>query len=166
MEKFPLSPENESNIQGEGFVIKKRQEVMPEGMKIKVQGKEVYRIPPKRTEAAGPMHPLEMRPGESTDAAKAREAQKAERERIASLFDDTFVNGEYSETLIVNPDGRIDRKRRANDANVPLLGEYIENTNDLYRVMKEVQDAHPEYKISFENDPNGKWVKYRINKQG
>jgi predicted DNA-binding antitoxin AbrB/MazE fold protein len=182
MEKFPsTSPENnEGDIQGEGFVIKKGQPSTEKPIVIK-EGGNVRMVFPEKKAAprSEPLTRVEFKPGESTDVAKERQTneskesdqnRKVESSSNAEFAAEHFAEmlksqAEYSETLIVNADGRIDKKRRANDSTSPYFAGFVETPADLYNLMKEVQGTHPEYKISFENDPNGTWVKYKVNKQ-
>ncbi len=141
-----------SNIEGEGFIMK---EETPSRPKSDIS--------------------VEFRPGESTDSALAEREKKRdiEMKRIenftAADHMEEFIrplatNGKiYSETLLVKPDGTFDTQTRG-DGMVPMmstLGE-VTNQNELYMLAKEIQDKHPKYKISFEKDREGKWIKYSI----
>ena len=181
MEKFPSSPEsNEGDIQGEGFVIKKEKASIEKPVVIQEGGKIKMVFPKEKIPARddSSVH-VEFKPGESTDTVRDRQAsepkeshpeRKAESSSDAEFAADHFAimlehQPEYSETLIINPDGHMEKKRRANDSTPPYFAGLVETPSDLYKLMKEVQDAHPEYKISFENDPNGTWMKYKVSKQ-
>ena len=45
-----------------------------------------------------------------------------------------------------------------------FLSKALSKRNDVYVFAKEVQDKNPEYKFSFEKDPEGKWIKYTVEK--
>ena len=124
---------------------------------------------------AGEPTRVEFRPGETTETARARRnqerPQRVEKSRVESMAehfaDQLSWRDEYSETLAITPDGKIDEKRMG-DGKDAFVRADLENglPDELYKLMKEVQSAHPELSISFDHDPNGKWIKYRVVKSG
>jgi len=170
-EQFPQpANESEKDIQGEGFVIKKGD------------------LPKSKRSQFNDSVRVEFRPGETTDTARERRDREREQERkaghevkhqsnaefmaehFAEMLGSTDKN-EYSETLAINSDGRLNLKQRIGDTAPPYVTaglEARELPDDLYKLMQEIQDAHPEYRITFENDPHGKWIRYtvkRVNKK-
>ena len=75
-------------------------------------------------------------------------------------------NGEYTETLLIEGDGKFNTVKRGNDGAVPyvpaILG--LSNPEELLESMRKIQEENPDIKISFENDENGKWIKYKVIK--
>ncbi len=73
--------------------------------------------------------------------------------------------GEYSETLLIKQDGDLDREKSI-DGSPPVImnaGD-LKNPEDLYRIMHKISQERPELDISFEADPDRKWIRYRVKK--
>ena len=68
----------------------------------------------------------------------------------------------YSETFKIKSDGSFDKVERF-DGSAVHMGE-ADNPTELYQLAKDIQEKHPEYKFSFETDPQGKWMKYMVSK--
>ena len=138
----------------------------------------------------GDANPVEFRPEASTEGAieekkrrqeeeKERESKKTptekareRRDAITRWFNQctTSKAGIYSETLKIKLDGTLDKDERL-DGHAPyiIIGfdlESVLNTpKDLYQMMHQISSEHPEFNISFEADPNGKWIKYLVTKK-
>ena len=117
---------------------------------------------------------VEFRPGETTEGKiKAKEeATKKELERTKDFTDADHAedllrsmlesNNPYSETFKIKSDGKFDKILRA-DGHPVYLG-YGDTPAELYQMAAEIEKKHPEYKFGFENDPEGKWMKYTVSK--
>jgi hypothetical protein len=182
-EQFPSQSNNPNeDIQGDGFVVRGQKfhdAQSREGTWIPMvdsNGKKVgLNFVPKNKVApyAGEPTRVEFRPGETTDTARTRRdqerVQRMEKLKVESLAehfaDQLSWRDEYSETLAITPDGKIDEKRMG-DGKDAFVRSDLENRlpDELYELMKEVQSAHPELSITFENDPSGKWIRYKVIK--
>lgn len=93
---------------------------------------------------------------------------KMEERTVAELKEMVRLHGgEYSETFLINSNGRLDKKRRL-DGNFPYLiaiGGIVETEEDLYNLMYKISIKHPQFQISFEVDENKKWIKYIIREE-
>ena len=127
--------------------------------------------------------PIEIRPGESTEktlaekeAAKKRESERLEKLGPVGEFEEwlrhhTGLNGIFSETMIIKPDGLFDEYNTFDKNSklqtyppISVMIGNLKNPNDLYKFAKELQDKYPNYKSSFEKDPEGKWIRYTVEK--
>ena len=138
---------------------------------------------PKYSERVG----IEFRPGETNDriikAEKAKEQEERQRQQdtemtpeqlarkdrewIAEWFEGGIAeSGEYSETLGIEEDGGLNRQKRPDDNSSPFITSAgkLKSSADLYEFMKKIQEEHPQLNVSFETDPTGKWIKYRVSK--
>jgi len=41
----------------------------------------------------------------------------------------------------------------------------LKSPEDLYQLMHKISQEHPDLNISFDVDPNRKWIKYRVSKK-
>lgn len=120
-------------------------------------------------------HPVEFRPGESTEnnISKEEERRKFELERTKNFtnadyaeefFADILTHTDsYSETFKIKDDGNFDGFERLDGSPVNMHG--ADTADELYKLAKDIQDKHPEYQFNFENDPEGKWLKYTVSKK-
>lgn len=142
---------------------------------------------------------VEFRPGENNETAKARDEEERvsqskrneqffqeeglyspedrqlgpflkEIRDIARMFKVNIdLEGKYSETLSIKPDGEFDDEKRltedgAKKENTPpyIVTHNIVKPEQLYKAMQIFTKKFPEYKVSFETDPNGQWLKYTV----
>ena len=98
---------------------------------------------------------------------RAEEWARQDRNWMAEWFEDGIKkNGEYSEALQIKQDGSLDREKRM-DGWLPYLvseGD-LKSPEDLYQLMYKISLEHPDLNISFDVDPNRKWIKYRVSKK-
>ena len=95
---------------------------------------------------------------------QAEEWAQQSRKWIAEWFTEGIKkNGEYSETLQIKQDGSLDREKRL-DGRLPFLvnAGNLKSPEDLYQLMHKISQEHPNFNVSFEVDPNRKWIKYRV----
>lgn len=155
-ETFP-NPANEEQreIEGEGFVMKGGGDR---------RSAPSSNNPPKR---------VEFKPGETSDSSEVSTEERPKSEQSDSDFlAEHFAfmlkhSSEYAETLEIAPNGTLNWKERADDKMSPFIASALqpnETPDALYRIMREVQESHPELQITFENDPEGKWIKYVVRK--
>jgi len=101
-------------------------------------------------------------------AQRAEEWARQDRNWMVEWFEDVMKkDGEYSETLGIEKDGSLNREKRINDGFVPFIvtpGD-LKSSEDLYQLMHKISQEHPQLNISFEVDPNRKWIKYRVSKK-
>ena len=162
---------NKKVIEGEGFTMKKG---------------EMF----SRNESPS----LQFRPGETSETAREREKMRKEqlkkedfeqenkmtpeereekrarlnRDLVAGWFKDLInKKGEYSETLMIEEDGNFNREKRFDDKKVPFIitAGLLEKKEDLYRLMQAISLEYPQFDISFDIDPAGRWIKYRVTKK-
>lgn len=146
---------SEEIIEGDNFVI--------------MRGKDAY---PKHSSSADTS--VEFRPGESNEGKiKAKEdAHEKELERIKDFtpldFAEEFFadmlkyKNPYSETFIIKDGGKFDKVERLDGS--PVHMQEANTPEELYQLAQDIQKKHPEYRFSFENDPEGKWMKYTVSK--
>ncbi len=108
---------------------------------------------------------LEFRHGENNETAKARKEEESRmgNEFAIQLNFDQMIesNGQYDETLAIQPDGNF---KRDDNEKFSILGCGVRNKEDLFRTMKRLGEKNPQYKFSFETDPNGQWLKFTVKK--
>lgn len=117
---------------------------------------------------------VEFRPGE-TNEGKIKENEEAlqkEVERTKGFTDADHAeemmssmlesSNPYSETFKIKSDGKFDQISRADDH--PVYFGVSDTPAGLYQIAAEIEQKHPEYKFSFETDPEGKWFKYTVLK--
>jgi len=116
---------------------------------------------------------LEFRPGETSETAREREEiEKVQQAEESAQIDRNFIvknffedgikrRGEYSETFKIKEDGSLDRET----SGVINIAHEVRSPEDLYQLMHEISQEHPDLDISFDVDPNGKWIKYRVSKE-
>lgn len=128
-------------------------------------------------------HPIEIRPGASTDAEIEKE--RIEEERLARMSPDERARTErssiaenlrymaggkpYSETLLIDPDGQLNRGRRL-DGLPPYImtlgiGDSVRTETDLYGLMQTLAQEHPNLAVTFDVDPERKWIKYEVSRK-
>ena len=112
---------------------------------------------------------------EGVDGSKEGVGEKAgerwarkekEMEAMVEWFEEQIEeHGEYSETLVVEEGGGFDRKRRLDDEHPPIILSLVDlkGPEDLYKFMRRVLEGHPEFAVSFDVDPSGNWIKYRVS---
>lgn len=71
-------------------------------------------------------------------------------------------NNPYSETFKIKSDGKFDKILRV-DGHPVYLG-FGKTPAELYQIAAEIEKKHPEYKFTFETDPEGTWMKYTVSK--
>lgn len=102
-----------------------------------------------------------------TPEEKAQWAEQRSRNWIAEWFEDRIKqNGEYSEALQIQQDGSLNPEERL-DGRLPYVVDAadLKSPEDLYQLMHRISNEHPDLSISFEVDPGGKWIKYRVAKK-
>lgn len=101
-------------------------------------------------------------------AGQAAEIARNSRDFIAEWFAEGIANNrEYSETLIIEKDGNLNRNKRLPDGHAPFIvgpGD-LKRPEDLYRIMRIIAQENPRFNISFEEDPAKQWIKYRVTKK-
>jgi hypothetical protein len=77
------------------------------------------------------------------------------------------AGGEFSETLIINPDGSIKLPIKKEDGEVSLFGHLAnDSAEDLIQLAFQIQQQFPEIHFTFEKDPHGEWLKYSVTESG
>lgn len=152
----PIEEKKPEDVKGDGFVIKR-------GGTIRHNGDFSYKT-----------HPVEFRPGESTDkkikedeTAQEKEAERTKDFMPADLVEEFFTGvmryqNPYSETFKIKSDGTFDKAERFGGSAFHIGEAYT--PEKLYRIAKDIQEKHPEYQFNFETDPQGKWLKYTVSK--
>ncbi|MDO8572734.1 MAG: hypothetical protein Q7S11_03125 [bacterium] len=166
----------EEPIKGEGFTMKKgnlfgkkvgpslefRPGETSETARVREEGEEAGRecLRQEYREKDVKMTPEEK-------AQRAEEWPRQNRNWMAKWFEDGIKkSGEYSEALQIKPDGSLDREKRM-DGGLPFIvsaGD-LKSPEDLYQLMHKISQEHLELGVSFEVDPNRKWMKYRVAKK-
>lgn len=128
---------------------------------------------------------VEMRPGVSNEdairrlneqrerlkkmssAERIEELDRETRRDVAGLFERNIKDsGEYSETLIVKPDGKFDIHKRLGDDFVPFIVPMMgDKPEELYRAMQLIQEENPGMKVEFEHDSDGQWLRYKVTEK-
>lgn len=94
--------------------------------------------------------------------------EKEDRAWIAEWFQDSIKGkNEYSETLLIDADGNINREKRE-DGHPPFIvtpGK-IKTPEDLYQLLYKIKQEHLNLDFSFEIDKDGKWIKYMVKEIG
>ncbi len=81
-----------------------------------------------------------------------------DRDSLESMLE---THNPYSETFTIGPDGMFLDIR---PDGVPRYFNESKTPEDLYRHAREIESRYPDLKFSFEQDPNGKWIKYAVSK--
>ena len=94
------------------------------------------------------------------------EWEKRGRDSIAKWLRDIVEqkNGEYSEALIIEKDGSLNRERRLNDDVPPYitLTRDVRTPEDLYNLLYKIQEENPDLRFSFDRNQNDQWIKYTV----
>ncbi len=119
---------------------------------------------------------LKMGSGDSTEKFKKREEKKdkEEADRVKFFTDVDFAKESiddilkfcklksYSETLRIELNGKFD-KTRVDGASVYM--DFADTPEGLYQLASEIMKKYPDYHFDFDNDPEGRWVKYTVSKR-
>ncbi len=170
------SKEKKEPVKGEDFTMK---EGSPFGRKVGPslefrpgETSETARVREEREEARRERLRQEYREKEARmtpeeKAQRVEEWARQDRNWMAEWFEDGIKkSGEYSEALQIRQDGSLDREKRM-DGCLPFIVSIgdLKSPEDLYQLMHKISQEHPELDISFEVDPNRKWMKYRVSKK-
>ena len=102
-------------------------------------------------------------------AEQAAEIARDSRDSIAEWFEERLADtSEYTETLIIEKDGRLNRNKRLPDSKVPFIvntGD-LRSSEDLYQLARIISQEYPQFNFSFEEDPAKQWIRYRVTKTG
>jgi len=79
------------------------------------------------------------------------------RNSIESMLE---THNPYSETFTINPDGKFANMR---PDGIPRYFDESKTLEDLYRHAHEIESQCPHLKFTFDQDPNGKWIKYSVS---
>ncbi len=74
----------------------------------------------------------------------------------------------YSETLIIESGGQLSEYREGEEhlASYGLINffDQARTPEDVYAAANKLEAENPQFKFSFETDPEGRWFKYTISK--
>ncbi|QQR78520.1 MAG: hypothetical protein IPJ68_05640 [Candidatus Moraniibacteriota bacterium] len=79
----------------------------------------------------------------------------------ANSFEDMLdTHNPYSETLLIEPDGKFARLRQ--DGVPKFVDE--DTPASLYTMAQRVETKFPHLKFTFDRDPQGKWMRYTVTR--
>ena len=153
-----IDKSTKKEIPGDGFILKS----------------DPHYFNPK-TESTESNLSVQFRPGASNEEAVKEKGDKHKEELekikdwndaddVRDMLDDMLKKiSPYSETFRIRDDGTFDTNKRL-DNSLPYITPFVRTPENLYQIAKEISLKHPEYHFNFENDPEGKWMKYTISK--
>ena len=85
---------------------------------------------------------------------------------LAEIIKDKIVSngGEFSETISITPDGWLKLMDSDEKLKSLFVHHAVEGEEELFKLAKAIQNKSPEIKFNFERDPEGRWIKYTVNK--
>ena len=173
------NPFKEEPIKGDGFIMKEGDQLsQPTGPSLEFRPRETSETARNREKGEKAMREHlrqglspEVKKTPQTPEEKARRAEEeaqGNRDWLVGVFENHIKEyGKYSEILGIKEDGTLDQKKRFDDDAPPLITvlDTIKTPEKLYQLMHKISQECSELDISFETDPTGKWIRYRVSRK-